>query len=643
MVWNPPQGVIPVDRKSPSAPTLGDIPAVLDWLRDYYPAHTVIGTFITARDQRLTYRVDGEPGYGTPGTLQNYTLTQMDWNRAEIDRALADLAQGQTQLLQAAGRIPWAGGDHTTLPNGAGDYLILRGGEAGHVWTRPADGAASYRNAGLEGINIDRLRFQTVESIGLAAGAVDGDTRHLSLGGMSGTFYWDAASTEAHNGGTVLRPATVAVNQAGRWVRSNREWGVHVKWFGAKGDGVTDDSAAINAAIQASRPGEAVNFGGAVYAVGTRVLYKGGRQYLGTNWDGTAGTVIKALPGVNLPALFLSDAYELDYVGAGALVLFQNMVFDGNKSSGATVGAGLWLFNYSSRVSQCHARNLTGDGFRLQGGPAFQAGAMTCVETGWRECRVYKVGGTAFNVVDPSNNKMTDGYITDCTIGGESGDPIGGHGIFVQAASGWKIHGNHTYQVYKNGIDLVGGDHCDVSHNYIESYGRELAGVAGATVSYYGIRLQGLLSSGGAKAAIISENRIFNDQTRSNNAFFGIYVRTSNLQTNVHIQVNGNFIRGNGSQYGIGLTNGTGGILRGCCANNAIENPGAGLEFSFGDGNQMRLENNTPQYRAAAPAWPYAPVGLRCYTTAPTTGGYVGWVCTATGAAPTFKQFGVVA
>lgn len=91
MTWTPPTGVIPTDRKSPSVPALADIPAMLDWLRDYYPGNTVIGVLATARAERMTYRVDGEPGYGVTGTLANYTLTKLDWGRDLVDAALADI------------------------------------------------------------------------------------------------------------------------------------------------------------------------------------------------------------------------------------------------------------------------------------------------------------------------------------------------------------------------------------------------------------------------------------------------------------------------------------------------------------------------------------------------------------------------
>lgn len=64
--------------------------------------------------------------------------------------------------------------------------------------------------------------------------------------GGGGQFYWDSASVEADNGGTIIQVTGITT---GRWKRIVNTSTISIKWFGCRGDGVTNDSAALNKAI----------------------------------------------------------------------------------------------------------------------------------------------------------------------------------------------------------------------------------------------------------------------------------------------------------------------------------------------------------------------------------------------------------
>lgn len=88
---------------------------------------------------------------------------------------------------------------------------------------------------------------------------------YLPNDGNGGLYVYNSASSATDNGGTVIAPNV----GTGRWLRSQPTGFVNVGWFGARVDGVSDDAAAIQAAIDWTA---AQNGGTVQIATGTAVI-----------------------------------------------------------------------------------------------------------------------------------------------------------------------------------------------------------------------------------------------------------------------------------------------------------------------------------------------------------------------------------
>ena len=103
--------------------------------------------------------------------------------------------------------------------------------------------------------------------------------------GGGGSYYLDAAdTTSADNGGTVIVSA-----DGGRW-KLAKTTSISVRQFGAKGDGVTNDTAAIQACATAVGYGGTMLLPTGTYFVSATITLRGATKLLG---DGVEATIVK--------------------------------------------------------------------------------------------------------------------------------------------------------------------------------------------------------------------------------------------------------------------------------------------------------------------------------------------------------------
>lgn len=208
---------------------------------------------------------------------------------------------------------------------------------------------SSFSGGSISGAAIYGTTVNTIAELKALVVASLGDPSVIVLGyaaagdGGGGIFRYDSGSAETVNTGTVFAPNV----GAGRWLRLY-SGAVNVKWFGAKGDGLTNDRAAIQAAIDAVAEADLsvgsgeVYFPSSVYVVGSTLLID------------TMGITLRGD----------GDSSELRWTGGGSALVSvgiggaRHQILDLSfRSTNATVGTAVKVANgigYASSVERCY-------------------------------------------------------------------------------------------------------------------------------------------------------------------------------------------------------------------------------------------------------------------------------------------------
>ena len=177
-------------------------------------------------------------------------------------------------------------------------------------------------------------------------------------------FSSNAAPTAANVSYTA--PYTGAVTET---VQAKLAQTVSVKDFGAVGDGVTDDTAAIQAAdTQARSRGASLYFPGATYAVSQLIVYSNSTWY----GDGRNNTIIKQIIGSNKDLIYgynsnanWGSATPSNFVVGWSI---KNMTFNGNwnTGSGNTSGSGIAVYGCRPIMEDVFITNVAEHGLRTE-------------------------------------------------------------------------------------------------------------------------------------------------------------------------------------------------------------------------------------------------------------------------------------
>jgi hypothetical protein len=224
--------------------------------------------------------------------------------------------------------------------------------------------------------------------------------------GGEGVFRWDSSDLSASVtadtlAGIYVPPDSDTTGSSGAWVRQY-SGSVLPGWWGAKGDGATDDTAAIQAAIATGR--------GILLPRGTYVVTAGFYPKSNTQIRGERGATIKAAGATGFPFMNLSNVHD---------VIVEDLTFDGdvpNRAIGSGIQSGLHI-NHGSYNNTIRRVTVTNCGV---GG-----------------------NGLTIEVAEDDDSDTHTNVIENCLIN----DPNGQLSFGIRVATNWSLSKNSSEYV----------------------------------------------------------------------------------------------------------------------------------------------------------------------------------------------------
>jgi hypothetical protein len=243
---------------------------------------------------------------------------------------------------------------------------------------------------------------------------------------------------------------------------------------------VTNDTAALQAALDAMMPGGTLVFPVGVYLASELVIpEKADITLMGAQGHaGAAGSVVKMLPASSGRWLAAAAGYVAGANWTGAPLSIVDLTFQGSGSEAANFTAGVIIMNWRARVSRCFftsfSAGLAGllvtavniDGFPIH---------TTQVNSRITENSFLDNAQHGFMIQDKKRNVNTDYFLSE-----NFAYRNGGYGFALETTAGGLVAGNHLYSNALGDVWCgIGSKALRLMHNYLEGP----AGLAVATIN----------------------------------------------------------------------------------------------------------------------------------------------------------------
>ena len=536
------------------------------------------------------------------------------------------------------------------------------------------------RVSSIGGGDYNVLTFNTIADLRLKIGSEKEPTAQTSGyyaagDGGGNRFYWDGTSGATDNGGTIIKPTFVS--GVGRWLAVDTSY-INVKQFGAVGDGVTDDTAAIQAALDAA---VVVSLPAGTYKITSTLVFNDwGKSLIGESICAYGGTLSKS----TLLHSFNGDLVQLNPTASGARGRHR-IKYVQFKSDNVLTGVGLRITGSQDVVEGCAFYQFRSGGIRI-GGKSYGTYIEKCSFDQCGAAGAYDISGDADTGASGSNyNTITliaDNIFESSQTGAVSlknSDPFYIIRNYIEP-----FNSESTSPMIRTENSTSGNTKGWIQDNYIGALLATTGFAISATGAYLDISGNSCLDfvSGIFISTLIGNvtgNRIRGFST------IGIQVSSAAANQNNNVVVSANSLesKSTGAVHGIlmgGSVNGvnvTGNLVRGICdyyirmlsCSNVLVSGNEVAPFAGGAASGSGIyedttntSNNSVKGNSVVATTPYrrisfkydifyasaAPVagdwaqGDIVYNSAPAAGGFIGWVCTASGAPGTWKTFGAI-
>lgn len=274
--------------------------------------------------------------------------------------------------------------------------------------------------------------------------------------------------------------------------------------YGAVGDGVADDTAAIQAAITAAGSTHLCYFPAGTYLISSALTLRNGGCYMGSGWS----TIIKQKDATNLTRL-------LQWPSGASKCSMANLLVDGNRANNTSATCfGIYGFALQySLFSNVRVQEVNGDAWRFDGTTGGFGNTTSTVHL--MDCWAYS---------NTNNGLVLTSFVADVhVVGGDYGFN-GASAMTLQGGSS-SIRGATLWGTTGGPGLVVGGPSNQITGCNIEGHNQH-----GVLVNQFG------------SYALISDCKIYANSSAGNGLYDGIFVNGVSGTPTTGVVMEGNFI-----------------------------------------------------------------------------------------------------